>query len=61
MPAGQYHFDHRGEPWKPRNAKGVRHREHCLHDEPGVTVCTCGGCRCPEDHLGECTTWTDAQ
>lgn len=32
---------------KPPNRKGIRHQQHCLHDEPGVTVCTCGG-NCPD-------------
>lgn len=27
--------------YKPPNQKEVRHHVDCLHDEPGVTVCTC--------------------
>lgn len=29
-------------PLKPANAKGKRHSVCCFHDEPGITVCTCG-------------------
>jgi len=27
--------------YKAPNRKGVRHEWDCLHDEPGVTICTC--------------------
>jgi hypothetical protein len=30
-----------GDSYKAPNRKGVSHQEHCLHDEPGVTICTC--------------------
>lgn len=29
-------------PLKSPNAKGKRHSICCFHDEPGITVCTCG-------------------
>lgn len=29
-------------PRKAANRKGVRHHECCWHDEPDITVCTCG-------------------
>ena len=31
--------------YKPPNRKGVRHHKDCLHDEPGVTICTCNPIR----------------
>ena len=37
--------------YKPANSKGVRHQNHCLHDEPGVTTCTCDPIR--EDPIRE--------
>jgi hypothetical protein len=42
--------------WKPMNAKGKRHHITCWHDEPGVTICTCGGCTCddPPPHVSPC-------
>lgn len=32
-------------PWKPANRKGVQHAQCCFHDEPGITICSCGGKR----------------
>lgn len=49
-------IDDTTEEWKPMNAKGKRHHVTCFHDEPGITVCTCGGCTCedPPPHLAPC-------